>query len=653
MKKIIYFLFFIVSMSFSSCNDYLEVDKYLNDMLNVDTVFNKKNYTEQWLWNTYAYLRDGGAEITNKYVSAFSFASDDCIFGDGDELCEKYQNGQFSSSDQLYEDRWLHLYKGIRQASIFIHNIDNCTELKANVREDYRAQARFLRAYFYWMLIKQYGPVPIIEDQGHDISQSYDKLSVPRNTYDECVEFITSELVQAARVLPLTRSSVWLGQATRGAALATRAKVLLYAASPLYNGNTQLSSLKDNKGNSLINQEYSEEKWAKAAAAAKDVIDLNEYELLIIDSTSTTIAPASNVKRDAFPPEWGDNAIDHYESYRQCFNGEVPASKNRELIFTRQNYSGQDINNIIYYALPTTLNGMNTICATQKQVDAYYMADGRTINNSSTAYPYRKSGFTQSPVEEAFLSTDVSLMYARREPRFYASIAFSGAVWENLSTTEMSKQNRQIFYYKGTNDGKKLMTPENYLRTGIGVKKYYNPNDSWNEGGARQFKVEPTIRYADVLLWYAEALNEIKDGKSYQILSYNEQTTHTILRDVNGMRYGFSRVHYRAGLPDLGDDIYADQTAFRSALKKERQIEFFLESARYFDLRRWKDAAEEENMAIMGLNVDMGNTRVQKPLFYQPQPASMKKVFINKMYLWPIPLNDMTNNEQLTQNPGW
>jgi len=651
MKKIIYILIF--ALSASSCEDYLDSDKYFKDLLDLDVVFSKSHYTEQWLWETYAYFNNGGAEITNKYASAFSFASDDCIFGDGDELCVKYQNCQYSASNQLYEDRWLHEYKGIRQASIFINNVDRCGELKASQKEDYKAQARFLRAYFYWLLIKQYGPVPIVSDEEHDVSQDYTKLSIPRKTYDECVEYIVSELEQAAKVLPPTRSSAWMGQATKGAALATRAKVLLYAASPLYNGNEDLASLKDSDGKILISQQYDEEKWARAAAAAKDVIELKEYELNIAEATSSTIPVPSNVDRSKFPEEWGNNEIDHYQSYRQCFNGEVSANINRELVFTRQNYAEHDINSIIYSALPTSLGGMNTICASQKQVDAYYMADGKTIDSSSDEYPYKTVGFTQSSNEEEYIGTDVSLMYANREPRFYASIAFSGSVWENQSTTETGKHNMQVFYYKGTKDGKQLMTPQNFLRTGIGVKKYYHPDDSWDTGGSRKFKVEPTIRYADVLLWYAEALNELQPGKVYEVMSYDELNTHQISRDIKEIRYGFSRVRYRAGLPDLEDNVYQSYTAFQLALKKERQIEFFLESARYFDLRRWKDAPEEEGLPIMGLSVDMTSSRIQKQQFYNIRQADMAKVFIPKMYLWPIPLTDLQNNGKLTQNPGW
>lgn len=660
MKKIYIILLSVMSIAiFNSCEDYLDIDKYVEDMLTLDTVFSKKNYTEEWLWNTYSFLNGRGAEIANKGETAFSFASDEAIFGDWDILCRQYQNCEYSATDPLKEDRWKHLYQGIRRASIFIHRVDDCPELSNSEREDMRAQSRFLRAYFYWMLIKQYGPVPIMPDKGQDISLEYKDLAVARNTYDECVDFICQELNQAARVLPVTRNASRWGQATRGIALATKAKVLLYAASPLYNGNTELSSLTDDEGRQLISQEPSEEKWAKAAAAAKEVIDLGAYELLTVKADATTVPVPSTVPTANIPYPKGSGGIDPFKSYQYCFNGEITASKNPELIFTRQSYASLDLNDIAKHAAPRQINGWNTVAATLKQEKAYLMCDGHPIGRSSAEYPYQTQGFTLSVSEYPYIGNDVSLRYANREPRFYASISYNGAIWENESTTETQKIGLQYTYYKDEPSGKRLSEPNFFLRTGIGVKKYYHREDSWNTGGQQKYKVEPTIRYADVLLWYAEALNELTSGSTYDIPSYNEQTTISVKREIGsadegkGMRYGFSRIRFRAGLPDLEDNIYNNYQLFKTELKRERQVEFFLESARYFDLRRWKDAAEEENMPVMGLNVDMNKSDEQKQRFYEERFSDMPKVFLPKMYLWPIPKDELIKNQKLTQNPGW
>ncbi|TKG91881.1 RagB/SusD family nutrient uptake outer membrane protein [Puteibacter caeruleilacunae] len=635
-----------VAMVFLNSCDYLDVDHYFMDMLTEEEAFQDKTYTEQWLWNAYSYL-DKQKEMGTKGNTAFSFATDEAMFSDweGGKLIEYYQAGEYSASRQLKEDRWGSLFQGIRQASIFMKNVDNCEELSKNTREDYRAQARFLRAYYYWLLLKQYGPIPILPDEGLNISKSYEELEVPRNTYDECVDYIVTELRQAARVLPQQRHGNWLGQATKGAALATRAKVLLYAASPLYNGNTDYFNFKSKEGVNLINQEYSEEKWAKAAAAAKEVMMLGLYELNTVEyDPETTLPLAANVPTADYPN--GAGGIDPLESYRQVFDGEVLASNNRELVFLRPRST---ITDLLKHTTPKSLNGWNSHAVSLKQVDAYYLFDGKDIGDPTAEQPYQEEGFTLSNTDVPYLGSNVSLQYAYREPRFYASIAFPGSVWANLSTTLQHLKNKQVFYYKGDIDGKSNADIEHYVLTGITFNKFLNPMDSFNEGGQVKHKVEPTIRYADVLLWYCEAMNMLT--QSWEIESFDSQNSITVSRDINEMQAAFSRIRYRAGLPDLDNSIYQNKDQFLAKLKRERQVELFLEGARYFDLRRWKDAEVEEDIPFMKYDVDVSGA--DQADFYKRVPLWIDKKFEKRMYLWPIPEGDLKMNSKLVQNPGW
>lgn len=211
-KYILYILVGIASWGLASCNGFLDVDQYFNDLYQLDSVFTKRSTTEQWLWKVYSRL-DANREICNKMSSGFNFASDDLFYGDRTATvpCQSYQNCEYSPSKMLNEDRWGNLYCGIREASTFISNVDQCTELTNDQIEDYKAQARFLRAYFYWMLIKQWGPVPLLPDEGLDINLSYEELSTPRNTYDECVDYIVAEFEEAAIHLEQERSTAYLG----------------------------------------------------------------------------------------------------------------------------------------------------------------------------------------------------------------------------------------------------------------------------------------------------------------------------------------------------------------------------------------------------------------------------------------------------------
>ncbi len=262
------------------------------------------------------------------------------------------------------------------------------------------------------------------------------------------------------------------------------------------------------------------------------------YELLTVKADETTVLPPPNIPSSTIPYPNGSGGIDPFKSYQQCFNGEITASKNPEFIFTRQSYTGSDLNDIAKHAAPRQMNGWNTIAATLKQEKAYLMCDGNPITSPSAEYPYRPKEFSLSNSDYPYIGANVSLRYAYREPRLYASLAYNGCVWENGSTTETQKIGLQYFYYKNDPSGKRLSEPDFYLRTGIGVKKYYHPDDSWNTGGQLKYKVEPTIRYADVLLWYAEALNELVSGQTYQIPSYNDQTMIEVKRETGSIESG-------------------------------------------------------------------------------------------------------------------
>lgn len=646
MRKHIIFGIIAAAVLSMGCERFLDVESYVKDMTQYDSVFVKRTTTEQWLWNSYNYL----ARLSSISSGAFWYASDDIIFNDDNNNCQRYQNGEFSASSQLWEDRYAGLYVGIRVCSEFIHNVNKCEEVTVRQREQMEGEARFLRALYYFNLFKQYGPVPIVPDQGQDLSLDYDELALTRATVDELVDFMIQDLDRAANVLPLEYASTYLGRATQGAALALKAKILLYAASPLYNGNTELFNMRNSEGETLIPQSYDEKKWALAAAAAKEVIDLGQYELFTVRRKSSTADLPAAVPGGNFPDGAGD--IDPYESYAQLFNGETPLTINNEFVFFRQD-GGANVNDFVWKSFPRSHNGSNNMGATWKQVNAYYMADGRDPENASAEYPLYTSGYTDVTTEDHFVPSGCHRMWLNREPRFYASIAYNGSLWEN-GTADQNLQNVYCNYYRSGADGKTLSRPYNFPQTGIGVKKYYDPDDSWDEGGRRTIKPLPVIRYAEVLLWYAEAMNELSDGASYTVEStINGNEPITVTRDKAEMSKSISMVRLRAGLPDYPASDYDSQALLRVRIKRERQIELFMEGARYWDLRRWKDAKTEENTAVMGMNVEMKGAGTQRDRFYEITPTQISKVFMDRMYFWPISQGELEKNIKLTQNPGY
>lgn len=657
-----------------SCSDYLDSDRYFKDRTSLETVFTDRERTEEWLAYAYSFLNGATADIIAKAGNGSPHVFDDAMyFGDRDVKYDpkdawdlsynKFRLGEYNENE--YNEVWPRCYKGIYQASVFIHNIDINLTMTPEERLDYKGQARFVRAYFYWLLLRKYGPVPIMPDEGVDYTLSYDDLATPRSSYEEVAEFISNEMVQAAKEIQhLTRKdNENIARPTKGAALATRAYALIFAASPLANGNDDefARALVDDQGRRLLSQDYSEEKWAKAAAAARDVIELGVYDLYTAAFSTTdngphdrpTIAPPaySEFSNQDWPNGWRN--IDPFKSYRDLFTGAVSPVDNPELIFSRV-HNTSEVATLVIHQMPRDFGGWNTHGLTQKMVDAYYMNDGTDVPGKDKEIgrgdgSERLTGFTTQEDVTAGryrpLGPDVSLQYANREPRFYASVAYNGAVWHYLSRPETRDHHRQTFYYRGGGNG--FMNSPFHLRTGIGVMKFVDPQDA--PGNIRP-KAEPAIRYADILLLYAEALNEL-DG-TYSIESWDGSKTYTISRNINEIKRGVHPVRIRAGLPDYSSSTYSSKDELRKAIKRERMIELLGEGKRYFDLRRWKDAEVEESLQIYGCNVIMNAEKREE--FHQPVAIfNLASTFSPKLYFWPIRHDELKHNNRLTQTPGW
>ena len=670
----------------TSCSDYLDTDKYFKDQQSLEHIFNNKNNTLEWLALSYSRLQGDNIEIGHSDNNPTNFC-DDMTFNEGNngDRYRKFKLGEYGdgySYDTYYKNSWPWSYVAIRQASVFIHNAHANDELTQDEIDVLIGEAHFLRGYFYWLLIRKYGPVPIMPDEGADFSESYDNLSYPRNTFDECVDFICKDMIEAAKRLPDRRDNLNSARPTKGAALAVRAKVLTYAASPLYNGNTEMADFTDKTGRQLISQQYDERKWAVAAAAGKDFLDYNDqagvYKIHTVgirktaEDTSypTTIIPpkCEPYSSQNFPDGWAD--IDPFESYRSVFNGELSMAENEEVIFTRgQNNrtnnlipDGQEgsveigVKDLVKHQLPNSLGGWNIHGVTQKQCDAYAMADGTPYDREKVMAKYGPGNEFTTINNKALHPYDhlpdngIYMGYANREPRFYASVAYSGTIWPGASTTEDRYHNQQIFYYRGEQDGR-VNSNERWVNTGIGVMKYVHPYDiNVGNNASIRDKADPALRYADLLLLYAEALNNLTT--SYEIASWDGTQTYTISRDVNEMHRGVKPVRMRAGVPDYTDEVYADRDQFFNAIVHERQIEFFAENQRYFDLRRWKIAEEHEAEQIYGCNTLMDRRNALQ--FYNPvRVPKLQTSFSRRQYFWPVSWDELRRNKNLTQAPGW
>lgn len=277
----------------NGCTDYLESDYLFKERMTIEEVFSNRDYTNEWISNAYSHLGSGYLQnVCGHKYQPFNF-SDDMCYNSGDY--SNWRNGNYGESgwNNNSAEVWKQCYQGIRQAQIFINNIDRNTLFTAQERADLKAQAHFLVGYYYWYLLRMFGPIPLVKAPAAYMD-SYEDLAQGRNTYEECADYISELMLLAAKGLPLRRGYEDIVRPTRGAALAIRAKALLYAASPLMNGYAPMAYAKqmiDHEGRELLSSQYDESKWARAAAAAKDVMNLHQYSLYVFKARTQTSDP--------------------------------------------------------------------------------------------------------------------------------------------------------------------------------------------------------------------------------------------------------------------------------------------------------------------------------------------------------------------------
>lgn len=583
----------LLLLSMNSCN-YL--DKQPDDMLIIDQVFTNRKETEQYLANVFSYLPDE----SDPYNSIWLGAADEATFPWTWHITASMKTGNYSPMNCIY-DKLAYYYEGIRAANVFMSRVDECTELTSEERETWRAEALFLRAYYHFTLLKHYGPIYCVAE-AFPVDTELAALQVPRNTFDECVDFIVQDLDDAIKVLPaVITNDNYMGKPTKGAAMAIKARLLLYAASNLYNGNTLYSEFRNKDGQQLINQTYDRNKWKRAADAALELIETGNYDLC--------------KKYDA------QGNIDPYSSYQSVFL----EPWNKEVIFTRPSNNLWEFDR---FATPRQINGANGTSPTQQQVDAYFMNDGKSIEESSL---YSENGF--STTEGEYTKAGTFNMYCNREPRFYASICYNGSEWIYNGTNKTVVE----LHFQGAS-GK--VQSENFSPTGYLLKKMVSPAINVNPDRPVP---RPWIycRLAEVYLNYAEAQNEYE---------YSNSITYP------APLYFVNLIRERAGIPQYGNGpgklpIPASQAAMRAKIRAERRVELAFECHRFFDTRRWMIAETTDGGEFWGMDTDAG-TSVSDPDFYKRTVYETRQ-FSQKHYLQPITQYEIDRNPNCVQNPGW
>lgn len=622
----IYTLLIALLCFVSSC-DYLGVsDQLAGGLQNTEQVFDNVSYTKRWYANVFAGIPDYSG-INSVNVGAFknpwTGMCDELVVGYGNS--SKYNNSDRNASNMGFH-RYGDCYKYIRQANIFLQKVhpimttgtqgdqlleDELTQMKANVR--------FMRAFYHYLLFEQYGPIILVKDKIYDATEDQD---VPRNTVDEVVAYIDSELTAVASELtqePIFEDKDYRAWPTKGVALAVRAKLWLYAASPLLNGGYREALAVTNPDGTRLFPDYDAGKWEKALAACKDFIDYAEagrYELYkeYKDDNGAVIDPDKSV----------------YNLFQKYTH---------EIIWATANNDWGGMNGDAFdrrIAPRCEKNGLGSTGVTQELVDAFYMKDGLPI--SATAYLpqstlYQEEGYgtykdQNDNFSKKYTNVSVSNRYLNREPRFYNTVFFNGRQWPVSCN--------QVLFYNGGNSG---VQEGQATLTGYMLFKRFNRSVSLtNPGVASQFRPSIIFRLADFYLMYAEAANEVNPN------------------DVRVLKY-LNLVRERAGLPGvetLNPAIRGNQELQQAAIQRERQVELATEGQRYFDVRRWmiadKNGEGRQNGYAHGMNVRGEPNDIDD--FNRVVEAS-QIVFNRKMYLYPMPDSEMRKTKNLVQNPGW
>lgn len=653
---IIVILMLLSTITFNSCEDYIDIDEYVYDKATIDTIFMSKTRTLEYIIGTSALLKN-----ESNFVGDWDYRADFPSGMGSDEAIQPWVNWDHAGSclvvDQVTPrntqnvNPWPDYYKGIRKANIILARVDGNPELSDAELRDYKGLAHFLRAYFYYSLVRLYGPVPILPDEPFDTDATVESTSYERSSYDDCVEYICANLEQAVQLLPRDRGIAYQYMPTRGAAMALMARIRLYAASPLYNGNTYYADWTRSDGTHFISQVADNDKWGKAAAAFKRIIELEKYQLFttekIVNSrgTGTLELPDTNdpnLKTKNFPDGAAD--IDPYRSYKAIFDGSITPESNPELIYFNDAAS---INN--RFAFPARQGGNSTLSVPKDVVDQFRMADGRPFSEATEeekSWQAVGTGLTFS--ENYVLTAERAKMDDNREPRYYASIGFNHCYWPGTAYTGSGSDvtNMNVTYYS---NGNARGSDMNYNRTGYTIRKWAHQEDNLDYWGKVKQKTYPIIRYAEVLLGYVEAMNEMENTYTDEVSGV------TVNKDVMQMVKYFNQIRYRSGLPGITEADAGNYEKMKELIKHERQIEFFFEDHRYYDLRRWMDAPEVMRKPVTGLDVTAKSS--ERESFYTTKiwntETAMKRVWNNKMYFFPIDQNVLDRNGKLVQNPDW
>lgn len=648
----------VVMTLLSSCNEFLDIVP--DNTITLEDFFANKEMAYNALSNVYAGLPQ------NQHIHSTQFLLGDDWLGQRDAtkahsglVGTRIMEGDQNTTSPLLSfwqgsNYATDLYEVIRSANTFLEYIDLVQDMSVEEKDEWIAQVNFLKAYYHFLLIQHFGPIAIV-NENLPPNATAEQLFVKRVKIEEGFDYVINLIKEAIPKLSNNTLDDQLGMVNQSAAKAILARIMLFRASPFFNGNNDLfGDFYDHDGKTFfpMDTEGSErwtQKWNDALKAVNDAITHCEGEGFRLYEFEE-----QPYKFDTDDWKANKETMQHIYSLRML----IVDPWNKECVWGRthaksQSSTLQDASNI---RLPrtftngvqeTTGNSYNWAGATYQMMARYYTTNGLPIEVDRTFDKNNMYRLITTPEEDSeeyqslrgvlqpsFMTIN---MYLKREPRFYANLGITGGYFrahQYRIDTEM---------YGGTPGGyDPSVSPTDFLWSGIGVQKFVHP-ESKSGSWVRQIHFPyPIIRMADLYLMKAEILNEI-NGPSQQV--YDE---------VN-------KIRARAGIPNL-EDVWSDpnlcsnlylnshltKLGMRDIIMRERSIEFAFEGSRYWDVVRYKKATSEFNVPVTGWT----GTAYGQQNFFRLE-VKQRRRFLNRNYLWPISLNELNTNANLIQNPGW
>ena len=630
MKNFRYILIVLASgftVLLNSCSDFMDIIP--TDQYTEDAVFSDAGLTQAFVNQIYSYIQHGAKEHSTTGLT------DDGYFTHNYGMIPVNEASVSGSDLQWYDNdnnpfKWSRCYKGIRYANSVISNIDNVPAKQGVNLSQVKGEAHFLRAYLYTQLIRGFGGVPLVKEAMS--MDDVDKMTLPRNTMDECLDFIVEDCETAEANLPETVSESSLGRATKYAATALKARVLLHVASPLYADRT-VNKLECNQFHGDRRSLYT-----RAKEAADQVIGSGIYEL--IDCSG-----GINTERAT---KWN----------------KIITTNNKEQIWTHQfgNLSGAEWNQLPLQHGPNGYHNWSGITPTQDLVMAFEFEDG-TLPGGMT-----KPGDNQ-----------VGNPYNGREPRFYATVGTDGNEWGRerpadavgLDPTPLGRL--QCGFYEVT-DGDASISLDLPGGSKVsfkgmnGIDTRKGPIEDWNGSWTGYYErklIDPTVDgqyYPQLVPWTYIRLAEMYLIAAEACVELNDLESAADYLDV--LRGRIDLKETKEALAFQGKAF--NQTDMREFTRHERRVELAYEESRYFDVRRWMIAPETNSKELTGILVfarlKPGKTAYKPYIhneetwdyYYYVQSLKFRenRKWENKMYFAPIKRDEINRNPNLVQNPG-